>query len=207
LSPEDEAPGRSYGAGLGKFSAKFKPSQPYSATVAIEKGDHGNHGTAIFFEQGVYRCLVAKTLFGLTDDEALWFTMSTWAKFQPRRAKPRQDPGLLFYPAQYSHVFEKYWDCLHDPLQHPDCNESDHTRSYTQEMASALASMTLESWEPQVDAEANEKSCRVAHFGALSRRCPIHDAADYWLPGHAQESSVTDSGGPPPVQDRYNVDT
>jgi hypothetical protein len=50
------------------------------------------------------------------------------------------------------------------------------------EMASALASMSLDSWKPLVDSEASEKSCRVAHNAALSRRRHIQDAADYWNP-------------------------
>jgi hypothetical protein len=87
------------GSGLGKFSARFKPDQPYAATIAIEKGAHGEHGTAIFFEQGTRRCLLTRRLYGISDDDA---------QFQPRLSKPRLDPGLLYYPAEYTHVFEKY---------------------------------------------------------------------------------------------------
>jgi hypothetical protein len=47
-----------YGSGLGKFTARFHPDEPYSATIAIEKGAHGEHGTAILFEQGTRRCLL-----------------------------------------------------------------------------------------------------------------------------------------------------
>jgi hypothetical protein len=74
-------------------------------------------------------------------------------------------------------------------------------------MASALRSMSLNSWEPQVDAEAPDKSCRVSHNAVLSRRCPIQDAADYWQPVEAQVECVTDLGGPAPGQDGHNVDT
>jgi hypothetical protein len=100
--------------------------------------------------------------------------MQAWAKFQPRSAKPRIDPGQLYYPAEFTHVVEKYRDVLNDPISHPDSSsESDHAKSSMSEMASTLSSMFLESWEPQVDAEASEKPCRVSHNGALSRRCPI----------------------------------
>jgi hypothetical protein len=106
--------------------------------------------------------------------------MQAWANFQPRSAKPRIDPGQLYYPVEFTHVVEKYWDVLNDPISHPESHkESDHIKSSMSELASALSSTFLESWEPQVDAEASEKSCRVSHFGALSRRCPIQDAADY----------------------------
>jgi hypothetical protein len=184
-----------YTNGPGKFASKFQPDQPYSATIAIEKGCHLVHGTAIFFEQGTRRCVLSDTLFGLSDDEALWFTIYKWAEFQPRKCRPRQDPGLLYYPADYTHVFQKYWDVLNDPVTHPDCNETDHTKASMRHMADHLRPMSLESWEPQVDAETPEKSCRVAHNAALSWRCPIQDAADYWLspedrssPLHSQRS-------------------
>jgi hypothetical protein len=92
-----------------------------------------------------------------------------------------------------------------DPISHPDSSsESDHIKSSMSEMASALSSMNLSSWEPQVDAEASEKSCHVSHIGALSRRCPIQDAADYWL---GPEEAATVSGSPAPRQDGHNVDT
>jgi hypothetical protein len=196
-----------YGAGLGEFTSKFKPKRPYSSTIAIEKGCHGDHGSAIFFEQEVRRCTISSTLYGLTDDEAFWYTMQAWAKFQPRLAKPRQDPGLLSYPAEYTHVIQKYWDVLSDPITHPDCNKTDHTKSSMREMASALRNMDSSSWEPQVDAEASEKSYRVSRIAALSRRCPIRDAADYWNPVESQVEAVTDLGGPAPSQDGHNVDT
>jgi hypothetical protein len=42
---------------------------------------------------------------------------------------PRQDPGYLFYPNEFSHVFEKYWDHLDCLGQHPDFeNEPEYTR-------------------------------------------------------------------------------
>jgi hypothetical protein len=101
-----------YRTGLGKFTTRFKPGEPYSATIAIEKGVHGEHGTAIFSEQDNRGCLLTRRLYGISVDDALWFVMKDWAQFQPRLSKPRVDPGLLYYPAEYTHVFEKYWDVL-----------------------------------------------------------------------------------------------
>jgi hypothetical protein len=72
------------------------------------------------------------------------------------------------------------------------------------EMASALANMDLSSFEPLVDAEAPEKSCRIARTAALSRRCPVQDATDYWV---GPEEAGTGSGGSPPGQDVHDVDT
>jgi hypothetical protein len=180
-----------YMNGLGKFMAKFQPDQPCSATIDIERGCHLDHGTAIFFEQGTRRCALCDTLFGLTDDEALWFTMYKWAEFQPWKCRPRQDPGLLYYPAEYTHILQKYWNVLNDPVTHPDCDETDHTKASMRYMSKHLESMDLSAREPQVDADAPEKSYRVAHIAALSRRSPIQDAADHWSPqGNAQEYPV-----------------
>jgi hypothetical protein len=78
-----------------------------------------------------------------------------------------------------------------------------------QAMAEALAEMSLDSWEPQPDSVAPERSQRIARTAALSRRCPIQDANDYWSTPEeqAQEESVTDEQGVAPAQDRHNVDT
>jgi hypothetical protein len=127
--------------------------------------------------------------------------------YPPGLAKPRRDPGQLYYPAETTHIVQKYWDVLNDPRAHPDCSESDHTKKSMTEMASALSSMSLNSWEPLVDAEAPDKSCRVSHNAALSRRCPIPDATDYWLPVEGQAEAVTDFSDAAPGQDRHNIDT
>jgi hypothetical protein len=103
-----------------------------------------------------------------------------WAKFQPRSATPRTEPGQLYYPFAATHIIEKYWDYLNDPCQHPDCNESEFTRAAMSHFAAALSSMNLGSFEPAVDAEASDKSCRIATQAALSRRLAIQDAADFW---------------------------
>jgi hypothetical protein len=184
-----------YGAGLGKFTAKFNPDEPYSATIAIEKGTHDEHGAAIFFEQGVRRCLLTRRLYGLSDDQALWHMMMDWAHFRPSRSKPRRDPGQLFFPDQCSHIFERYWDVLCDPVQHPefpDFQETDKTISYMQAMTIGISGMSLGNWVPLPEAQAPEKSIRVAHTAALSRRCPIQDASDYWgtLEDQAKEEAA-----------------
>jgi hypothetical protein len=198
-----------HGSGLGKLTAGFKPDEPYAATIAIEKGAHGQHGTAIFFEQGNRRCLLTRRLYGISDDDALWEVVNDWAQFQPRLSTPRLDPGILLYPAEYTHVSEKHWDVLNDPPQQPDGVESPHSFEAMKAMAEALAPMTLDSWEPQPDSIAPEKSQRIARTAALSRRCPIQDAVDYWSSPEeqAQEESVTGTSGFAPAQDVHNIDT
>jgi hypothetical protein len=194
---------QNYGKGLERFVGKFDPSVPVSATIAVEPGCHYDHGTAIHFQQDKRCYLLLDTLCGLTDDEALWYTLQSWAKFQPRHAMPRTEPGHLFFPAQYTHVFQKYWNYLNDPLPHPDCCESDFTKAAMYEFASALSEMDLSSFIPEVDAEAPDKSCRIAHDAAIARLCPIQDAIDYWL---SPEEAATVSGSSAPDQGGYNVD-
>jgi hypothetical protein len=196
-----------YDKGLVRFTAKFDPSQPMTATVVIEPGCHFDHGTAIYFEQDKRRCVLTDRLYGLSDDEALSHTLQPWAKFQPRLAKPRREPGQIYFPAAYTHVFQKYSDYLNDPVQHPDCHETEFTKDGMREMVSALSSMNLSSFEPKVDAEAPDNSCRVALLAATSRKCPIQDATDYWCPRNAQVESGTVQGGPAPGQDSHNVGT
>jgi hypothetical protein len=67
--------------------------------------------------------------FGLTSEETLWTALGSWAKFQPRKDKPRTNAGHLFYPDESSNVFEKYWNhlgCLDQPLEFE--SELEYTR-------------------------------------------------------------------------------
>jgi uncharacterized protein (DUF2384 family) len=106
-------------------------------------------------------------------------------------------------------VFEKYWDVRNDQTQHPDVDKTAHYFSSMKVMAEALTPMSLDSWEPQPDSLAPDKSQRVARIAALSRRCPVQDAVDYWNSPEeqAQEESLTGQAGFAPAQDRHNVDT
>jgi hypothetical protein len=193
-----------YDKGMDRFVGKFDPELPISGVIAIEPCCHFDHGTAVYFTQEKRRFLLLDTLYGLSDDEALWYTLQSWAKFHPRHASPRREPGSLFFPAQYTHVFQKYWDYLDNPQSHPDCCESDLTKAAMYEFASALSQMDLSHFIPEVDSEASEKSCRIAHNAAISRRCPIQDATDYWV---SPEDAGTGSGGSALDQGGHNVDT
>jgi hypothetical protein len=68
------------------------------------------------------------------------------------------------------------------------------------EFASALSSMDLSHFAPEVDVEAPDKSCRIAHDAAVSRLCPVQDAIDYWNPGSGQVEDATVQGGSAPDQ-------
>jgi hypothetical protein len=135
---------QAYDKGLERFVGKYDPSQPISAVMAIEKGCHNEYGLAVYFQQEKRRCLLLETLTGnYSDSEAFWYTMMMWDKFQPRAATPRSEPGQLYYPAAATHIIQKYWDYLNDPLACPDCSESDFTKAAMSHFAAALSPMDL----------------------------------------------------------------
>jgi hypothetical protein len=135
--------------------------------------------------------------------------MKDWEQFQPRLSRPRVDPGQLYFSDEYTHMIEKYWDYLDDPTEHPEAKEDAHYFSAMQQYAAAVAPMDLSDLEPQPDSMAPEKSQRVASLAALSQRCLVQDANDYWTSPQeqAQEESVTEQHGCAPAQDVHNVDT
>jgi hypothetical protein len=149
---------QAYDRGLERFVGEFDPLTPMTATMAIEKGCHGDYGVAIFLQQEKRRCLHLGTILcAQSDEDAFWFTMMMWALFQPRSATPRSEPGQLYYPASATHIVTKYWHYLDNPLRHPDCNESEFTKNAMKYYAEALSHMDLSSYEPAVDSEAPEK--------------------------------------------------
>jgi hypothetical protein len=99
---------QNYDRGLAKFVQKYENMEAMSATLAIHCGWEGDIGWAVFMKQGTKRCLLMDTVYGLTDEEAIWTAMTCWAAFKPRDDQPRKYPGRLYYPAQFSHVIEKY---------------------------------------------------------------------------------------------------
>jgi hypothetical protein len=65
----------------------------------------------------------------------------------------------MFYPAEYSHVFEKYWDVLENPLVHPEAaGESDFTKACMSDFQAALEGLSLTA--RLVDSEAPE-GCQI----------------------------------------------
>jgi hypothetical protein len=83
--------------GMDRFVREFDPDQEMSATVSISKVCHCDHGLAVYCKQGSRRCCLLDTMFGLTEEEAPWTALSSWATYQPRRAKPRNDSGRVFH--------------------------------------------------------------------------------------------------------------
>jgi hypothetical protein len=109
--------------GSERFVRKFNPEAELDATVAIMQRVHREHGTAVLLTQGSRRCLLLDMTHGLADDEALWGTVISWSEFQPRKKNPRQEPGNLYCPPVFSHVFEKYWQNLEN-LEEPSLTQA-----------------------------------------------------------------------------------
>jgi hypothetical protein len=186
--------------GFERFVRKFNPELATEAVLSIVKGAHHEHGTAILFTQEKRWCLLLDTVHGLSDEEALWYTLASWEKFQPRLKRPRTEPGQLFYPAAYSHVFEKYWDHLDDPKSHPEWSqESDFIQECMAQYSAAMGQMNTEDFTPLVDPETKQRRLIIAQEAAVSRLCPIQDAYDFWNLNGGRSSQVTASGGPAPV--------
>jgi hypothetical protein len=175
-----------YKIDIGKFTSQFKRNEPYSATIAIEKGYYGEHGTAILFEQENRRCLLTRRFYDSSDETVFWLTLKDWAEFEPRLAKTRVDAGQVYYPAAYFHIVEQYWDFLHRPRSEDSENEP------MGKYASAAARLRF-SLDMLVSEEAPDRLQELAYAGAMSRRCPVQDAQDYWstIEEQAQEEQVT----------------
>jgi hypothetical protein len=89
-------------------------------------------------------------------------------------------PGQIFYPAEFSHVFEKYWDYLPQPPNHPDFSrESTFCQAQMNSFSEALSTMDLRAFEPLVSAEADEKAVQVSEEAAISRLRTIQDGQDF----------------------------
>jgi hypothetical protein len=73
---------QNYDKGIERFVRKFNPESEPEAVLAIVKEAHHEHGTAVYITQKKRRCLLLDTLYGLTDDEALWYTLHAWDKFR-----------------------------------------------------------------------------------------------------------------------------
>jgi hypothetical protein len=122
------------------------------------------------------------TVYGLTDEEVIWTAMACWALLKPRDDSPRKYPGRLYYPAQFTHVMEKYWTHLFDLPSHPSfSSESNICKERMTIFSQALRSFKrTKNWQPQVDAEAPEKGLRIAKEAARSRVRPIADGPNQW---------------------------
>jgi hypothetical protein len=172
---------QNYDKGLDKFVRKFEKNEAMSATVAVLSGWQGEHGWAVHVKQCPRRGLLLDTVNGLTDEEALWTALASWAEFNPRKASKRKFPGKLFYPDGASHIFTKFWDYLQDFPSHPEfAQESPVCQAQMSRFSKALGKLRHRNWVPQPAAEAPDKSVEIAEVAALSRLRPIPDGPDQW---------------------------
>jgi hypothetical protein len=188
---------QNYDKGFDRFIRKFDPDVPMSAIMAIPKGVHDYFGTAILFTQENRRCLLLDTLHKRSEEDALWHTMSSWARFQPRTLRPKSDSGQLYYPSEYSHVFEHFWDVLEQPLAHPNsASESDFTKKCMQEYAAALLhdSSRAHFWAGVLSGEHRSSACTdgpssLESSVAGTESCPALGVTDTCVPcGHPSQT-------------------
>jgi hypothetical protein len=88
----------------------------------------------------------------------------------------------LFYPAEYSLVFEKFWHHLDKPETHPEFSqESSFTQDCMRQYSAVLSLLDLKDFEPLVHAGAKDSDVGIATEAAISRLLPIQDGPTYGL--------------------------
>jgi hypothetical protein len=104
----------------------------------------------------------------LADEEVLWTALACWATFKPRTESVRKFPGRLYYPDEFTHVIQKYWEHLFDRPSHPDFrNESTICQERMAIFSQAMKTFKkTKNWMPQPCAEAPEKGLRIAQEAA-----------------------------------------
>jgi hypothetical protein len=182
---------QNYNKGFERFVRKFNPEAKLEATVAIMQGVHHGHGTAVFLKQESRRCLLLDTTHGLADEDALWHTLMPWSEFQPRKKIPRQEPGKLYYPPVFSHVFEKYWERLENLEERPEFSqESPFPQACMTRFSAALANLDCSAFTPLVTAEAKRLQVVTAEEAAISRLLPVQDGYDFWGLGRRHDNQT-----------------
>jgi hypothetical protein len=156
-------------------------SHHYLCEANVGQGRPSNHGLAVHVTQEKRRCLLLGTIYGHTDEEALWHALMWWACLQPGNKQPRQTPGQLSYPAEQSRVFEKYWNHLENLEEHPVfCHGSEFAQGCMKHFSSAISKLDLADFTPRVSAEAKDKDAHIAEEAAISRLRQIQDSSDMW---------------------------
>jgi hypothetical protein len=104
--------------------------------------------------------------------------------------------GRLCYSAEYSHVFEKYWNYLPKLNEHSDfANESSSSQERMQRFSSAFSTMDLSEFMLSVAVEAEQSHIETVEDAEISRLRPVQDGLDFWgLHG----GGVIGSGAPAP---------
>jgi hypothetical protein len=105
--------------------------------------------------------------------------------------------GELYYPAEFSHVFEKYWDFLPNLEGHPGFSEeSPYCREQLARFSRTLSGMDLSNFEPRPSVENKDRDVKIALDASISRLLPIQEGDDQWEVHRS--SAVTASGASAP---------
>jgi hypothetical protein len=187
--------------GFDRFIRKFNQEEEMTAIMAIQEGAHDDIGTAILFTQENRRCLLLDTLYNRSYEDVMWHMMRDWARFRPRATRPKTDSGQLFYPPEFQHIFEQYWQVLERPLEHEDAyKESDFSEERMQEFTAAMQGQSQPGQPRAFDAETgadkeHEGLVNIAKQAAGSRCCMVQDARNHWADVSQEmhrSSAVTD---------------
>jgi hypothetical protein len=87
--------------------------------------------------------------------------------------KTRQHPGFLFYPNEFSHVFEKYWDYIVDLEEHPD-----FMAPFSRGLSGRAAQGTF---KLRASTEVREEDILITEHTAVSRLRPIQGGLEWGL--------------------------
>jgi hypothetical protein len=144
------------------------------------------------FTQDNRRCLLLYTFCKRTIEDVTWYMMRDWARFQPRATRPKNDSGQLYYPVEFQHTIEKYWDVLEHPLDHEDAfKESGYSKKRMHEFTAAMDGQDRPgqpcNWdtEPVLSEDGTpdpnfEALVNIAKQAAGSRCCMVQDARNHW---------------------------
>jgi hypothetical protein len=108
----------------------------------------------------------------------------------------RKPAVCLYYPAEFSHIFEKYWNHLPNLYEHPDfTSETPFCQEQMNRFSEALSTMDLSDLQPLVSAEALAKNVETVEDAAISRLRLVQDGLDFW---GVHGGAVTGSRAPAP---------
>jgi hypothetical protein len=96
--------------GFAHYLKYFRLDREVRASIQIEKGHFGEVGWGVLFEQGRHRCLLARTVSGKPEDEAvedaLWIACAEWANFELVVGKPKVHQETCFFTEYFTHFSE-----------------------------------------------------------------------------------------------------
>jgi hypothetical protein len=99
-----------------RYVIHCNPRQEVLAAGAVEPGQHGEYGLAVFFQQRHRRRILNGCTYTRPSDDAaddtIWAAFLTWANFEPIPGKHKIHDKYLFFPVEFTNIMEAGWDTL-----------------------------------------------------------------------------------------------